>query len=356
MVMFKSFFFLRIRRPPRSTRTDTLFPYTTLFRSSGALTATAKPGNDPYLHPGGVRTLGEFDYDQVALLDGPALTQREMTMAVVQTVPEDNLLKTFRHRATLPAPGLDMGGWYDGTHGGGGGGIFGQWVSGLARYAKATGSKAARDKVGRLLDGYALTVAGDGGMLAGPAGDGAYFYDKMACGCIDAAEHAGYRGAWPLLKRVTDLVHPRLPEKALTREEQIARKMRRTNDESYTIPENQFLAWRRSGDARYKAIGEQFLMDDSFFDPLAADQNVLPGLHAYSHVNALCSGVQAYLSLGDEKYLTAVTNAFRMIQEQSWASGGWGPGEFFIKPGSGRSEEHTSELQSLMRISYAVFC
>src|SRR3546814_11892857 len=26
-------FFVRIRRPPRSTRTDTLFPYTTLFRS-----------------------------------------------------------------------------------------------------------------------------------------------------------------------------------------------------------------------------------------------------------------------------------------------------------------------------------
>src|SRR3546814_1672560 len=29
------FFFLMIRRPPRSTRTDTLFPYTTLFRSMG---------------------------------------------------------------------------------------------------------------------------------------------------------------------------------------------------------------------------------------------------------------------------------------------------------------------------------
>src|SRR3546814_6912771 len=29
------FFFLMIRRPPRSTRTDTLFPYTTLFRSCG---------------------------------------------------------------------------------------------------------------------------------------------------------------------------------------------------------------------------------------------------------------------------------------------------------------------------------
>src|SRR3546814_2445846 len=29
------FFFLMLRRPPRSKRTDTLFPYTTLFRSSG---------------------------------------------------------------------------------------------------------------------------------------------------------------------------------------------------------------------------------------------------------------------------------------------------------------------------------
>src|SRR3546814_11204496 len=32
-VWFFLFFFLMIRRPPRSTRTDTLFPYTTLFRS-----------------------------------------------------------------------------------------------------------------------------------------------------------------------------------------------------------------------------------------------------------------------------------------------------------------------------------
>src|SRR3546814_4580422 len=33
MCFLSCFFFLMIRRPPRSTRTDTLFPYTTLFRS-----------------------------------------------------------------------------------------------------------------------------------------------------------------------------------------------------------------------------------------------------------------------------------------------------------------------------------
>src|SRR3546814_2436957 len=38
------FFFLMIRRPPRSTRTDTLFPYTTLFRSpSGGPTSLRGP-------------------------------------------------------------------------------------------------------------------------------------------------------------------------------------------------------------------------------------------------------------------------------------------------------------------------
>src|SRR3546814_1786523 len=37
------FFFLMIRRPPRSTRTDTLFPYTTLFRSSALAVATPAP-------------------------------------------------------------------------------------------------------------------------------------------------------------------------------------------------------------------------------------------------------------------------------------------------------------------------
>src|SRR3546814_2165931 len=51
------FFFLRIRRPPISTRTDTLFPYTTLFRSDcpaagqdgGGLTGDGNP--DHVSHP-----------------------------------------------------------------------------------------------------------------------------------------------------------------------------------------------------------------------------------------------------------------------------------------------------------------
>src|SRR3546814_1061946 len=53
------FFFLMIRRPPRSTRTDTLFPYTTLFRSPGGRPAPVRrrfrwqncDGQRPAWHP-----------------------------------------------------------------------------------------------------------------------------------------------------------------------------------------------------------------------------------------------------------------------------------------------------------------
>src|SRR3546814_5441023 len=48
-IAFLSVFFLMIRRPPRSTRTDTLFPYTTLFRSHiwAAERVEARPETPP---------------------------------------------------------------------------------------------------------------------------------------------------------------------------------------------------------------------------------------------------------------------------------------------------------------------
>src|SRR3546814_16302757 len=50
------FFFLMIRRPPRSTRTDTLFPYTTLFRTATSRVAyrTMRAEGNP-LSSGAVR-------------------------------------------------------------------------------------------------------------------------------------------------------------------------------------------------------------------------------------------------------------------------------------------------------------
>src|SRR3546814_20558585 len=51
-------FFLRIRRPPRSTRTDTLFPYTTLFRSKAV---HAELADDLRRQPGADRAVRVAD-------------------------------------------------------------------------------------------------------------------------------------------------------------------------------------------------------------------------------------------------------------------------------------------------------
>src|SRR3546814_13332980 len=54
---FASVFFLRVRRPPSTTRTDTLFPYTTLFRSD-ALVGQVEQGQHQ-LDPVGMAREGE---------------------------------------------------------------------------------------------------------------------------------------------------------------------------------------------------------------------------------------------------------------------------------------------------------
>src|SRR3546814_21128590 len=60
-----------IRRPPRSTRTDTLFPYTTLFRSTGLSTTGGKSGPDPVFrtpHHGGMAM--QRLQDKIAIITG----------------------------------------------------------------------------------------------------------------------------------------------------------------------------------------------------------------------------------------------------------------------------------------------
>jgi uncharacterized protein len=288
--------------------------------------------------------LSTFGYSQVQLLEGPFRRQFDQNHDLYLHLDEDAMLKPFRKREGMPADGPDMGGWYDDAndfspmenfHAFIPGHSFGQYLSGLSRAYAITGSKPTQEKVQRLVRGYAATVD--------PAGKfyvdyrlPAYTFDKTCCGLIDAHEFAGDPAAMDVLWRSTQAVLPFLPEKALSRVEQRARPHKDiayTFDETYTLPENLFLAYQRSGDARYKDLAVRFI-EKEYFEPLAEGQNVLPGEHAYSHVNAFSSAMQAYLVLGDEKYLRAATNGFRMVREQSYATGGWGPDEAFIVPGS----------------------
>jgi len=291
----------------------------------------------------GAEQLSQFDYPDVQLLDGPMLEQFRANLAFFLALNEDSMLKPFRQAAGLSAPGDDMGGWYSWSDefdppnnmtGYIPGHTFGQYVSGLARAYAVSGDKAAQEKVNRLVRGFGETISPKF-YVNYPLP--CYTFDKSNCGLIDAHQFAHDPDALKVLAHATDVALPFFPPGPLTRPEMAARPHKNisfTWDESYTLPENFFLAYKRSGDRRYLDLAKRFLQDRDYFDPLADGKNVLPHEHAYSHVNALCSASQAYLVLGSDKHLRAAKNGFGFVRAQSYATGGWGPNEAFVEPGS----------------------
>jgi DUF1680 family protein len=293
--------------------------------------ASGVPGRKLRVEP----LLRELRYGQVQLCAGPLQSQASANHRLLLGLDEDSLLRPFRIRAGMAAPGLDLGGWYD-TYAFAPGATFGHWVSALARHYAITADEATQRKVHRLVHAFAETVEPEGKFYVNNRFP-AYIYDKLVGALVDARTLADNELAVPTLARATTAAMPFLPPHAMPRNEHAAEPQDFTEhawDESYTIPENQFYAYRLTGDPRHAQLATRFLYDD-FFAPLARGENVLPGKHAYSHVNALSSAAQAYLSLGVPRYREAAKNGFAMLGEQSYATGGWGPDEHFIAPGSG---------------------
>ena len=285
--------------------------------------------------------LEEFSYGDVSL-DSPLHEQQlQQTHAVLMGLSDDALLKPFRLMIGQAAPGEDLGGWYryDPNYdwhtfdaGFAPAATFGQWVSALARVYAITGSQAAREKVLRLNRLYAQVIAGD---FYENNRFPAYCYDKLVCGLIDSHKFAGDPDAWAILAKTTDAAMAHLPKQAVEHGQswRPGKDESWTWDESYTMPENLFLAYQRGAGERYRALAIEYL-NEPFFDRLAEGQNDLAGRHAYSHVNSLCSAMQAYLTLGSEKHLRAAKNGFDMLTGQSFATGGWGPDEVLRATGS----------------------
>ena len=291
--------------------------------------------------------LSQFDYGDVELLEGPLRQQFQTNHAFYAALDENSLLKPYRQRAGLTTPGEDMGGWYSWENNGfAPGHAFGQYLSGLARDYAATGSKPTQEKIHRLVRDFAPAITPhfwDDNRFP------AYTYDKISIGLLDAHQFAAAPDALKVLDKTLDSVSAHLPPGGMSRAEQYARPHKDESfcwDEPYTLPENLFIAYSRGAGERYRDLATHFLANDWYFDPLAAGQNVLPGKHAYSHVNALSSAMQAYLVLGIEKHLRAARNGFDLVRAQSFATGGWGPDEQFREPGSGEIGESLTKTHS----------
>ncbi|MGB9148181.1 MAG: beta-L-arabinofuranosidase domain-containing protein, partial [Acidobacteriaceae bacterium] len=290
--------------------------------------------------------LDEFRYGDVWISSERHEAQRMNTHAVLMQLSDDSLLKPFRQMSGMPAPGEDLGGWYaydpnydyrkNFDYGFAPGCTFGQWVSALARDYAITGDEATRDKVLRLNRLYAQTISG---ALYEKSRFPAYTYDKLLLGLLDSRTYCRDPQAMAILEQTTNTALPHLPGHAVEhnvrwRTDPDKQDPSWTWDESYTMPENLFLAYRRGAGRRYYDLALQYLDDKTWFDPLARNENVLAGRHAYSYVNSLSSAAMAYLVAGSEKHLRAAQNGFAMVRAQSYATGGWGPDEQLRAPGS----------------------
>lgn len=285
--------------------------------------------------------LDEFTYSEVALTSEPHERQFHDTMTVLMNLSDDSLLKPLRKMAGQAAPGEELGGWYlydpdydrhKGDEGFAPGATFGQWVSAMARAYAITGSPEFRDRVLRLNRLYAQAISPD---FYTKNRFPAYCYDKIVCGLIDSHQFVGDESAYSILEHTTDTALPHLPPHAVAHGTSWRPGTDETYtwDESYTISENLFLAYRRGAGQRYRDLAIRYL-DDTYYDPLSENRSDLAGRHAYSHVNSLCSAMQAYLTLGSDKYFHAAKNGFDMILAQSYATGGWGPDETLRAPDS----------------------
>ncbi len=284
--------------------------------------------------------LREYPYGAVTLTGGPLKEQYDRVHASYLALDNDRLLKVYRQRAGLPAPGRDMGGWYD-ADGFVPGHSLGQYISGLARIAATTGDPACQLKVRELVQGFAATLGPGNQSIIRPQTNLwiCYTLDKHFAGLIDAYTLAHVEQACDLLPRVLDGARSLMPEHGHDR----IGKKNPPYDETYVMPENLFTAYQLTGRHEFQAIALKYMLDGDFFDPLARNENVLPGRHAYSHAIAFSSAGKAYLLLGKEKYRRAMANGWTYLTtQQQFASGGWGPNELFVEPHQGKLYESLS--------------
>ena len=230
------------------------------------------------------RPLAEFGYGAVSMASDAHEAQLRNTQSVLMSLSDDSLLMPFRQMAGLPAPGVELGGWYayrpdydyrknfdegfaPGCH-------FGQWVSALARGYAITGDRAVREKVLRLNRLYARpSPASSTARAVFPT----YTYDKLTIGLLDSHSLAHDPQALAILERTTDTALPHFPSRAVEHDQRW--RMDKdpddaswTWDESYTLPENMFLASERGAGPRYSGLGRRYLDDETLVRSAVAER------------------------------------------------------------------------------------
>ena len=211
------------------------------------------------------------------------------------------------------------------------GGIFGQWLSGMARMYKATNDVPLRDKALRLMTEWAKTIGADGNSHMGH-----YAFEKIVCGLTDLKLYAGSDEAMAILEKICDY-----GMKNMNHNNVAAPRGGNSGQPSewYTMAENLYRAYQVSGKELFNDVWGY--VDLSCVLGQVCGDGKLPdsanGVHAYSHVNIVFEPRRwRYAVTGEEQYLNVIKNAYDFLQNvQCYATGGFGPSEFIVTSDGG---------------------
>jgi len=269
-----------------------------------------------------------FPMAQVRLMPGPLKDMQERDRVYLYMLPNDRLLHSFRLTAGLPSTAQPLGGWElpDGELRGHLSG--GHYLSACALMFASTGDEALRLKAEALVVELAKCQQSNGYLGAYPENfydrlkryeqvwAPFYTYHKIMAGHLDMYTYCGSEVALRTAQRMADWAIEWI---APLSDEQLARVQM---VEHGGMNEVLFNLYAVTGEKRYLEAGYRF-EHKRFFDPLAAHEDKLAGLHSNTNIPKVIGAARGYELTGDERYRSIAEFFWQtVVDHHTFAPGG----------------------------------
>lgn len=323
--------------------------------------------------------------EAVRLTGGPLKHAQELDAQILLGLDPDRMMAGYRIRAGLEPKARGYGGWDSVAGKQLTGHIAGHYLSGVSLMYAATGDerfkvladyvvdemKAVQDKRG---NGYLGAIANNEGK------DGALIFEqqvargdirssgfdlngmwspwytlhKTFAGLRDAYRYTGNQTALKLEIGFASWAEDVLADLS---DEQIQRML---NTEFGGMNEVLLDLYADTGDERWLSLSQKF-EHKAIIDPLAHQQDILPGKHGNTQVPKLIGSADRYAYTGNEQALAAATFFWeRVVDHHSFATGGDGKDEYFHEPDhlgaiiAGRTCE-TCNVYNMLKLTRRLF-
>ena len=307
-----------------------------------------------------------FPMPQVKLRGGPLKEAMEIDRSYLRSIPNNRLLYNFRANVGVSSDVDPLGGWEAPKCELRGHFAGGHYLSACALLYGSSQDEPLRSKANELVAELAKCQQPDGYLSAFPVEffdrlrnhqkvwAPFYTYHKIMAGHLDMYVHCGNEQALHTAEKMADWAN----SWATPLSEQQFQSI--LNVEYGGMQETLFNLYAITGNEEYLQLGKRFGHKD-FFDPLAAGQDDLPGLHANTHIPQVIGAARGYELTGDHRYREIADYFWHDVTTgHSYATGGTSNREFWhptsqLSHQLGPSAEECCCSYNMMKLSRHIF-